>query len=153
ELICTVLLVVLLISLALFVVPRLGGAAGSKKATAPWLVGLMTFLAAMLFSGMFLIFPNIHAVPALLPILLYVALYVVVAILIHHWSTLSMWSARHLLALVSCALIETMIFCFLLVSRGSSSDLIFHVVLSVVFLGLLVWIAPRLRTSGASNIA
>ncbi len=153
ELICTALLVALLISLALFVVPSLPAASSSRKVPAPWLVGLMAFLAAIFFSGMFLFFPNIHAVPALLPILLYAALCVAVVILVQHWSKQSVWSTRHLLALVSGALIETMIFGFLLVARGSSADLIFHAVLCVVFLGLLAWIGRRLRATEASNVA
>ncbi len=147
ELICTALLVVLLISLALFVVPRLAAAPGSGKAPVPWLVGLMAFLAAMLFSGMFLFFPSVPVIPALLPILMYVALYVTVLILIQHWSTQRLWSARHRLALASGTLIETMLFGFLLVSRGSLADLIFHAVLCVVLLLLLAWVARRLRAT------
>jgi hypothetical protein len=147
ELTGTALLVVLLISLALFVVPRLDIAPGGKTTPAPWLVGLMAFLAAMFFSGLFLFFPSIPVVPALLPILLYGALYTTVLLLIRYWSTQSQWNARHRLALASGALIETMIFGFLLVSRGSLSDLIFHAVLCVVILLLLSWIARRLGTT------
>ncbi|MFL5655507.1 MAG: hypothetical protein ACJ8CB_15185 [Ktedonobacteraceae bacterium] len=147
ELISTALLVAALVSLALFVVPRLDAGPGGRKAPAPWQVGLMAFLAAMLFSGMFLFFPGIPGVPALLPILLYVALFVAVMLLIRHWSTQHMWNARHRLALASGALIETMIFGFLLVSRGSLADLIFHAVLCVVILLLLVSIVRRLRAS------
>src|SRR5260370_4652873 len=70
ELICTSLLVVSLVLLALFVVPRLAVVPGSGKAPVPWLVGLMVFLAAMLFSGLFLFLPTLPGIPSPLSILL-----------------------------------------------------------------------------------
>src|SRR5215469_8915058 len=68
ELIYTALLVVALVSLALFVVPRLAAAPGSGKAPVPWLVGLMAFLAALLFSGLFLFLPTLPGIPPLFSI-------------------------------------------------------------------------------------
>jgi len=141
ALICSGLLVVLLISLALFVAPRLTSTASSRKAPAPWLVGLAAFLAATLFSGIFLLLPHMEAVPLLVSILLYVAVYMIMIILVWRWSTRRQWGAHHHLALAAGALIETMLFGFLLVSRGSPADLIFHVVLCAVILLLLAWIA------------
>jgi len=148
ELIYTALLVVALVSLALFVVPRLAAAPGGGKAPVPWLVGLMALLAAMLFSGLFLFLPTLPGIPSPLSILLYVTLYVAVVTLVRRWSTRRPWSTRHLLALASGALIETMLFGFLLVSRGSLADLILHLVLCVVLLLGLWWIARRLRCAG-----
>lgn len=150
ELIYTALLVVALVSLALFVVPRLAAAPGSGKAPVPWLVGLMAFLAAILFSGLFLFLPTLPGIPSLFSILLYVALYVAMVILVWRWSTQHLWSSRHLLALASGALIETMLFGFLLVSRGSPADLMLHVALCVVLLLGLWWIARSLRASETS---
>jgi hypothetical protein len=51
----------------------------------------------------------------------------------------------------SGALIETMLFGFLLVSRGSPADLIFHAILCAVILLLLAWIARGLHTSKVSK--
>ena len=147
ELISTALLVVALILLALFVVPHLAAAPGSGKAQVPWLVGLMAFLAAILFSGLFLFLPTLPGIPPLFSILLYVALYVAVVSLIWRWSIQRLWNSRHLLALASGALIETMLFGFLLVSRGSLVDLLLHIVLCVVLLLGLWWIARRLRAT------
>src|SRR5262249_23032039 len=117
----------------------------------PWLVGLIAFLASLLFSGMFLFFPMITSVPAVLPILLYVAGYGGMALLIWRWSTRRTWSTHHLLALASGALIETMLFGFLLVSEGSLADLILHIGLCVVLLLMLAWIARRSATTEASQ--
>jgi len=150
ESICTAFLVVLLISLAMFVVPRLDAASGGRKAPLPWLVGLMAFLVSVVFSGVFLFSPGVPVIPALLPILLYTTLYAVVMLLILYWSAQSVLYTRHQLALASGALIETMIFGFLLVSRGSLADLIIHAVLCVVILFLLAWIARGLRTTKMS---
>jgi hypothetical protein len=150
ELICTALLVVALVSLVLFVVPRLVAAPGGRKAPVPWPAGLMAFVAAMLFSGLFLFLPTLPGVPSLLSILLYVALYVAVVTLVRRWSTQRLWSTRHLLALASGALIETMLFGFLLVSRGRLADLMLHLVLCVVLLLGLWWIARRLRATQIS---
>jgi hypothetical protein len=143
TLICTVLLVVALVSLALFVAPRLTAMPADRNAPAPWLVWLMALLAAILFAGLFLFLPNLPGVPSLLAVPLYVALYVTVITLVRRWSTKRLWGARHHLALASGALIETMLFGFLLVSRGSPADLIFHAVLCVVILLLLAWIARK----------
>src|SRR6266567_2423639 len=151
ALIGTALLVAALVSLALLVVPRLTAAPGARKAPAPWLVGLTAFLAATLFSAMFLLLPHMPAVPLLVSMLLYVAVYVIMIILVWRWSTQRQWGARHHLALATGALIETMLFGFLLVSRGSPADLIFHAVLCVVILLLLPWIARGLRASEASR--
>jgi len=150
TLICTVLLVVALVTLALFVVPRLVAAPGGRKAPAPWLVLLVALLAAILFSGMFLFLPNISGVPSLLSILLYVALYVAMILLIGHWSTQREWNVRHRLALTTGALIETMLFGFVLVSRGSLADLTFHAILCVIILFGLSWIARKLRATESS---
>lgn len=147
TLICTVLLVVVLVSLALFVVPRLAAQPGSRKAPVPWLLWLLSLLAAALFSGMFLFLPTLPGVPSLLSILLYVALYVAMILLIGHWSTQREWNARHRLALTAGALIETMIFGFLLVSRGGLADIILHSVLCVVLLLGLGLLARRLPAS------
>ena len=85
ELICTTLLVIALVSLALFVVPRLVAGSRGGKAPVSWLVGLMALLAAMLFSGLFLFLPTLHGIPSLFSILLYVALYAAVVTLIRRW--------------------------------------------------------------------
>jgi len=77
-------------------------------------------------------------------------LYVAVVTLVRRWSTQCLWSAPHLLALASGALIETMLFGFLLVSRGSLADLILHLALCVVLLLGLSWIARRLRATQIS---
>ena len=150
TLICTALLVATLVSLALFVVPRLASVRGDRNVPAPWLVGLMAFVSAILFSGLFLFLPTLPGVPLPLSLLLYVAMYVTMLTLAWRWSTQRLWSTRHLLALASGALIETMLFGFLLVSRGSSADLIFHAVLCVVLLLGLSWIARRLRATKMS---
>src|SRR6266566_3488085 len=150
ELICTALLVVALVLLALFVVPRLAAAPSGGKAPVSWLVGLMALLAAMLFSGLFLFLPTLPGVPSLLSILLYVALYVAVLTLVRRWSTQRLWSSRHLLALTSGALLETMLFGFLLVSRGSFADLMLHLILCVLLLLGLSWIARGLRATEMS---
>ncbi len=149
-LISSVLLVVALVSLALWVVPHLKAASGHKTAPKPWLVGLMALLAAVLFSGMFLFFPSVPFVPALLPILVYAVLYAAMMLLIRHWSTQREWNARHRLALTTGALIETMLFGFLLVGRGSLADIILHAVLCVVLLLGLSWIAHTLRAPKVS---
>ena len=154
EIICTALVLVVLVSLALFgvrrlaAVPRDGG-----EGPAPWLVGLLAFLAGALFLGMFLFFPSISVVPALFPILLYGALYGVGAILIRRWSTQKMWGDRHLLALVVGALLNTMIIGFLLVSKGHLADFLFHTILCVGIMLLLAWIARRLHLSRGSLAA
>ncbi len=150
ELIYTALLVVAIVLLALFVVPRLAAEPGSGKAPVPWLVGLMAFLAALLFSGLFLFLPTLPGIPSPLSILLYVALYVAVAILVWRWASQRLWSSRHLVAMASGALIETMVFGFLLVSRGSPADLMLHVVLCAILLLGLWWVARRLRASEMS---
>jgi hypothetical protein len=151
ALICSGLLVVLLISLALFVVPRLTAAPSGRRAPPPWPAGLTAFLAATLFSGMFLLLPHIAAVPLLVSMLLYAAVYAIIIILVWRWSTQRLWSARHHLALATGALIETMLFGFLLVSRGSPADLISHAVLCAVILLLLAWIARGLHASKVSK--
>jgi hypothetical protein len=150
TLICTALLVVALVLLALFVVPSLVAGPGGGKAPVPWLVGLMALLAAMLFSGLFLFLPTLPGIPPLFSILLYVALYVAVVSLVWRWSTQRLWSSRHLLALASGALIETMLFGILLVSRGSLADLMLHLVLCVVLLLGLWLVARRLRATQIS---
>lgn len=154
EIISTALVVVVLISLALFRVQGLAAVTrGGGAVPAPWLVGLIAFLAGALFFGVFLFFPNVSVIPALLPILLYGALYVAGMILLRRWSTQSVWSVRHLLALVSGALLNTMIIGFLLVSKGSLADLLFHAVLCLVIMLLLIWIAHRLHIPRESHAA
>jgi hypothetical protein len=141
------LLVVALVLLALFLAPRLTATIHDRKAPAPWLVGLVAFLASATFSATFLLFPQLTVVPAALPVLLYATGYAGVALLMRRWSTSHLWSRRHLLALASGALVETMLFGFLLVSQGSSADLILHIALCALLLLLLVAMARRRGTA------
>ncbi len=132
-----------LVWLALFIVPRKKAVPGGKGVPAPWSVGLIAFLAGALFFGIQLFFPTVPAIAPLLPILMYAVLYAVVAILIEHWSTEPGWTAHHQIALASGALFTYMIYGFLLESRGSLADIIFHGVVCVVISCLLVWLFSR----------
>lgn len=152
ALIGTALAVVMLVLLALFVVPRQVAVQAGKGVPAPWLVGLIAFLAGALFFGIQLFFPIVPAIPPLLPFLLNGALYVAMVLLIRRWSRQREWSAGHLLALASGALVTYMIYGFWLESRGGLADIIFHGVVCVVISCLLAWMFSRYSHSSRVSL-
>ena len=152
ALIGTALAGVVLVLLALFVVPRQLAVPGGKGVPAPWLVGLIAFLAGALFFGIQLFFPTVPAIPPLLPILLYGVLYAVVVILIGLWSTQQRWNAHHQIALASGALLNYMLYGFQLESRGSLADIVFHGIVCMVISCLVAWLFFRYSHSSRVSL-
>lgn len=138
-----VVLVVVLVVLALFLLPRRFAVSGDRNVPAPWMTGLVTFVAGVLFFTIQAFFPAVPAIPPLLPILLYGGLYAGMVILIWCWASGSKWMVQHQLALASGALLTYMLYGFRLSARGGLVDLIFHGVVCVVIICLLVWMFFR----------
>jgi hypothetical protein len=143
ALLLTTLGVVVLVWLALAVVPRMKAVPRGKSVPAPFLVGMIAFLAGVLFFGIQLFFPMVPTIPPLLPMLLYGILYAVVVMLIWHWSATSGWTPQYQLALAAGALLTYMLYGFRLSARGSLADLIFHGAVCVVIAWMLAWMFSR----------
>jgi hypothetical protein len=140
------LMVVVLVVLALFLLPRsVGVSAGSRARSvpAPWMVGLAAFVAGVLFFALQVAFPTMPAIPPLLPILLYAGLYARMGLLIWRWATVAGWNDQHSLALAAGALLTYMLYGFRLAARGSLADVVMHSALCGIIALLLVWVASR----------
>jgi hypothetical protein len=143
ALLLTALAVVILVGLALLLLPRWIAVSGDKGVPTPWVMGLVVFVAGVLFFTIQVFFPAVPAIAPLLPILLYGALYAGMVLLIWRWATGSKWTVQHQLALASGALLTYMLYGFRLSARGGLVDLIFHGVICVVIICLLVWMFSR----------
>jgi hypothetical protein len=143
ALLLTALMAVVLVVLALFLLPRRFAGSEDRDVPPPWIMGLVTLVAGVLFFAFQVFFPTIPTIPPLLPILLYAGLYAGMGLLIWRWATASAWSDQHLLALVSGALLTYMLYGFRLSARGSLADLIFHSVVCGVIVGMFIWMLSR----------
>ncbi|MBK9714521.1 MAG: hypothetical protein IPO81_24905 [Kouleothrix sp.] len=124
----------------------------ASEGTPPaWRVGLLAALAAV---AWFALLDLPHALRegalALLPMLAALALAAALVWLIRRWSAPGRrWTELHRLALASGALPISMLFGFFFVTAGSPVDQIGQGVVSLVAIGLLGWLAWRLRRRGA----
>ncbi len=150
ALLLAALLAGVFVVLALFLLPRDFAVSGDRGIPVPWMVGLVAFVAGVLFFALQLVFPAVPAIPPLLPILLYPGLYAGMGWLIWRWATTSGWTDQHALALASGALLTYMLYGFRLSARGSLADLIFHGAVCMVIVCLLVWMF--FRFSRASSV-
>lgn len=138
---CAALLAVGLVLLALRM-PTVPQARPSGKRVwhtpSPWLVGLFAFLVGAVFFGVHELFPARYVVSAAVPILVDIALAVIVIVLLRLWVAPGRgWQEAHSLALVTGALLDTLLVGFFVIGGGSVADLILHVVLCVATLACL----------------
>jgi hypothetical protein len=130
--------------------------AGSvRNAPSPWLVGLVTFVAA---AAWFVLLDLPHSLRTgalvLVPMLAEIGIAIGVAALIQRWSGPDRaWTALHYLALACGALLVTMLVGFLFVTASNPIDQLGQGVASVVAIGLLALFARRLqlRDRGATQ--
>jgi hypothetical protein len=98
----------------------------------PWLIGLFAFLVGVVFFGVHELFPARYVIPAAVPILMDIALAVSVIVLLRLWVAPGRgWKEVHSLALVTGALLDTLLVGFFIIEGGSIADLILHIVLCV----------------------
>ena len=119
-------------------------------APAPWLVGLLAFLAAVSWF-LLLMLPQPLKVGgmALIPMLSGVVLASGVATLIDRWSTRRAgWADPHRLALVMGSLPPVMLFGFLVVTAGNRVDQIGQGIASLAAMAWLTFLAVRSKRSG-----
>ena len=104
-----------------------------RNAPAPWLVGVTTFVAAVVW---FILLDLPHPIRAgalvLAPMLAEIAMVIGVVALIRHWSTQHGWADLHRLALASGALLVSMLVGFLFVTASNPIDQLGQGVASVV---------------------
>ena len=118
-----------------------------RDAPSPWLVGLVTFLAAGAWFGLLGLPDALRAgALALVPMLAEGALVAGVAALIRRWSAPGhMWTDIHRLALACGALLVSMLIGFFFVTAGNPVDQLGQGVASVVAIVLLTLFAWRLQ--------
>jgi hypothetical protein len=118
----------------------------TRDAPSPWLVGLVTLLAA---CAWFILLDVPHALRAgvlvLAPMLAELALVAGVAALLRRWSAGRGWTDLHCLALACGALLVSMLSGFFFVTVGNRIDQLGQGVASVVAVILLALFAQRLQ--------
>ena len=120
--------------------------ASVRSAPAPWLVGLTTFVAAVVW---FILLDLPHPIRAgalvLAPMLAEIAMLIGVVALIRRWSTQYGWADLHRLALASGALLVSMLVGFFFVTASSPIDQLGQGIASVIAIILLALFARRLQ--------
>ncbi len=142
------LLVVTLVVLALiWPVSQAAPASSVRNAPSPWLVGLVTFVAAAAWFALLGLPHSLRAgALALAPMLAEIAMAIAVAALIRRWSGPDRaWTDLHRLALASGALLISMLFGFFFVTASNPIDQLGQGVASIVAIGLLALFARRLQ--------
>ncbi len=142
------LLVVTLVVLALiWPVSQAAPASSVRNAPSPWLVGLVTFVAAAAWFALLGLPHSLRAgALALAPMLAEIAMAIAVAALIRRWSGPDRaWTDLHRLALASGALLISMLFGFFFVTASNPIGQLGEGVASIVAFGLVALCARRLQ--------
>ncbi|PFB06962.1 hypothetical protein CN383_00440 [Priestia megaterium] len=138
---CTLLLIIgiILLTLRLHVLPAdtlLNR--NIRGVPSKWTIGIISFFAGAIFFGVHEIFPSVFMIPASVPVLIDLVLFVVVILLSRCWlSQHNQWKDSHSLAFVSGSILNTLLFGFF-VAAGNTMNVIFHAILCVITIGLLV---------------
>jgi hypothetical protein len=141
--ICTALLILVILLLALFW--RVGPASAQKVAKPvphPWSVGVILFLLGVCY--LFIHEIPTSAYPATLGFVLHLALGAVAVVLLARWSNSACWSEMHWVAVASAALLADCVIGFK-VSDPTFPAQILHSILSVLTLVLLILLARRVQ--------
>jgi len=121
----------------------------AREAPSPWLVGLVTFLAA---TAWFVLLDLPHVLRSgplvLVPLLAEVALAAGVVALLRRWARGRGWTDMHRLALAGGALPVSMLVGFFAVTAGNPIDQLGQGVASVVAVVALAYFAWRLQQQG-----
>ncbi|PFK80066.1 hypothetical protein COJ21_00075 [Priestia megaterium] len=138
---CTLLLIIgiVLLTLRMKILPPDTLPERNIRVVPPkWIVGIIAFFAGAIFFGVHEIFPSVFMISAFVPVLIDLSLFILVILFIRGWfSRNNQWKDIHSLALVSGAILNTLLFGFF-IAPGNTINMIFHAFLCVVTIGLLV---------------
>jgi hypothetical protein len=123
---------------------RVAQPAPPRIAPAPWVVGVTTGLAAVIWYGLVLLgFGIAPAFPPVVAIAGGLVLVAAILLFLPRWAADARWNDRHLFAAVGGAIIGSMLIGFVGFVGAAPADLWFKVVVNAVALALLVALGRR----------
>lgn len=124
----------------------------ARPAPSPWLVGCIAFVLALPWFGLAILhYGLVPSLPAIIPIVIGLALAGAIFFLVRYWSANPGWQDAHRLALVFGALIASMLVGFIASGIALPVDLIGKLVLNMLAVLGLAYLAWRLHRGKAAQ--